>query len=104
MAEAAVTAPESVLATDPFGIEVPGSERRVGRRLRDREQVVDHRPKDTEQLAGIPALVGEVVDVRHPQRVERTGSLERHDLNERVVYHVEGGPDPFRRRSSKLNV
>ncbi|WP_165550046.1 hypothetical protein [Kribbella speibonae] len=36
--------------------------------------------------------------------VERTGSLERHDLNERVVYHVEGGPDPFRSRSTKLNI
>lgn len=35
-------------------------------------------------------------------KVEAKGSLERHDLNEKALYHLEGGPDPFRRRATKL--
>lgn len=34
--------------------------------------------------------------------IEASGSLERHRLNELALYHLEGGIDPFRRRSSKL--
>ncbi len=34
--------------------------------------------------------------------VEATGSLERHDLNRLALYHLEGGPQPFRRRTVKL--
>jgi hypothetical protein len=52
---------------------------------------------DAEQIITMKATSGR-------GEAEKTGSLERHDLNERVVYHVEGGPIPFRRRSSKLNV
>lgn len=35
-------------------------------------------------------------------RVEASGSLERHDMNELVLYHLEGGPAPFKRRTRKL--
>jgi hypothetical protein len=52
---------------------------------------------DAEQIITMRASAGR-------GEVEHTGSLERHDLNERVVYHVEGGLDPFRRRRTKLNV
>ncbi|WP_323373827.1 AAA family ATPase [Plantactinospora alkalitolerans] len=34
--------------------------------------------------------------------VEATGSLERHDLNVLTLYHLEGGPVPFKRRTIKL--
>ncbi|REF96174.1 hypothetical protein DFJ67_2143 [Asanoa ferruginea] len=34
--------------------------------------------------------------------VEATGSLERHDLNALALYHLEGGPVPFKRRTIKL--
>ncbi|MER7444573.1 AAA family ATPase [Micromonospora avicenniae] len=34
--------------------------------------------------------------------VEATGSLERHDLNVLAMYHLEGGPVPFKRRTIKL--
>ncbi|QSB14600.1 hypothetical protein JQS43_24545 [Natronosporangium hydrolyticum] len=34
--------------------------------------------------------------------VEATGSLERHDLNVLALYHLEGGPVPFKRRTIKL--
>ncbi|MFV2086811.1 Nuclease sbcCD subunit C [Micromonospora sp. LOL_021] len=34
--------------------------------------------------------------------VEATGSLERHDLNALTLYHLEGGPVPFKRRTVKL--
>ncbi|MBU8855752.1 MULTISPECIES: Nuclease sbcCD subunit C [unclassified Micromonospora] len=34
--------------------------------------------------------------------VEATGSLERHDLNVLALYHLEGGPVPFKRRTVKL--
>ncbi|WP_307799000.1 Nuclease sbcCD subunit C [Micromonospora antibiotica] len=34
--------------------------------------------------------------------VEATGSLERHDLNTLALYHLEGGPIPFKRRTVKL--
>ncbi|WP_460493266.1 hypothetical protein [Dactylosporangium cerinum] len=34
--------------------------------------------------------------------VEATGSLERHDLNVLTLYHLEGGPVPFKRRTVKL--
>ncbi len=36
--------------------------------------------------------------------VEATGSLERHDLNALTLYHLEGGPAPFKRRTVKLGV
>lgn len=34
--------------------------------------------------------------------IEATGSLERHDLNVLALYHLEGGPVPFKRRTVKL--
>jgi AAA domain-containing protein/PHP domain-containing protein len=34
--------------------------------------------------------------------VEASGSLERHDLNALTLYHLEGGPAPFKRRTVKL--
>lgn len=34
--------------------------------------------------------------------VEASGSLERHDLNVLALYHLEGGPIPFKRRAVKL--
>lgn len=34
--------------------------------------------------------------------VEATGSLERYDLNVLTLYHLEGGPVPFKRRTVKL--
>lgn len=37
-------------------------------------------------------------------RVAAAGSLERHDLNEQTLYHLEGGPDPFKRRTDKFAV
>lgn len=36
-------------------------------------------------------------------RLEACGSLERHELNELTLLHVEGGALPFKRRSVKLN-
>lgn len=35
-------------------------------------------------------------------RVEASGSLERHDLNALALYHLEGGAQPFLRRTKKL--
>lgn len=37
-------------------------------------------------------------------RVAAAGSLERHDLNEQTLYHLEGGPNPFKRRTDKFAV
>jgi hypothetical protein len=34
--------------------------------------------------------------------VDASGSLERHDLNALTLYHLEGGSQPFRRRTMKL--
>ncbi|MEV6523130.1 PHP domain-containing protein [Longispora sp. NPDC051575] len=34
--------------------------------------------------------------------IEASGSLERHDLNALTLYHLEGGPAPFKRRTTKL--
>jgi hypothetical protein len=34
--------------------------------------------------------------------VEATSSQERHDLNALTLYHLEGGPVPFKRRTVKL--
>jgi hypothetical protein len=34
--------------------------------------------------------------------VDASGSLERHDLNELTLYHLEGGSRPFKRRTMKL--
>lgn len=36
-------------------------------------------------------------------RVEACGSLERHDLNLKALYHLEGGSDAFVRRTEKLS-
>lgn len=36
-------------------------------------------------------------------RLLACGSLERHDLNQQALYHLEGGPVPFKRRSDKLS-
>lgn len=36
-------------------------------------------------------------------RVEAAGSLERYELNRLALYHLEGGPVPFRRRAGKLS-
>ncbi len=55
---------EAVLAADPRGLLRPTARGRgVGGRPGDGEEVVDHRPEDAEQLAGLGAVVGEVVDV-----------------------------------------
>ncbi|HEX6286200.1 MAG TPA: hypothetical protein VFZ80_01840 [Acidimicrobiia bacterium] len=35
--------------------------------------------------------------------VEASGSLERHELNELALYHLEGGSTPFARRARKLS-
>lgn len=35
-------------------------------------------------------------------RVEASGSLERYDMNALVLYHLEGGSSPFKRRTMKL--
>jgi hypothetical protein len=39
---------------------------------------------------------------RHGVAVESSGSLERHDLYTLALYHLEGGPQPFKRRTTKL--
>jgi hypothetical protein len=36
--------------------------------------------------------------------LEACGSLERYDLNELALHHLEGGKDPFKRRTQKLGV
>jgi hypothetical protein len=41
-------------------------------------------------------------DVSHG-RFEAAGSLERYDLNTLALYHLEGGPVAFKRRSRKLS-
>ncbi len=51
---------------------------------------------DAEQIVTMKANAGR-------GEVEATGSLERHDLNRLALHHLEGGPDAFRRRSSKLD-
>ena len=61
---------EPVLAPDPLGGLVPAGGRRVGGGVRDGEQVVDHRPEDAEQLAGVGALGREVVDVQLAERID----------------------------------
>ena len=35
--------------------------------------------------------------------IESSGSLERHDLNALALYHLEGGSQPFKRRTMKLS-
>lgn len=36
-------------------------------------------------------------------QVSTCGSLERHDLNELALYHLEGGVEPFKRRTDKFS-
>ena len=64
---------EPVLAADPLGLLVPVRGRGVGGGPRDREQVVDHRPEEPEELAVLGIRVGEVVDVRPALVGERRG-------------------------------
>ena len=52
---------------------------------------------DAEQIITMRATAG------HGE-LEASGSLERHDLNCLVLYHLEGGPVPFGRRTRKLAV
>lgn len=50
---------------------------------------------DAEQIVTMKATAG------HGE-VEAAGSLERHQMNRLTLNHLEGGPTPFNRRSSKL--
>lgn len=50
---------------------------------------------DAEQIVTMRATAGR-------GEVEAFGSLERHELNKLALDHLEGGPVPFRRRTSKL--
>ncbi len=50
---------------------------------------------DAEQIITMQATAG------HGE-LEASGSLERHDLNRLTLYHLEGGPVPFNRRTQKL--
>lgn len=52
---------------------------------------------DAEQIVTMKATAG------HGE-VEAAGSLERHELNKLALDHLEGGPVPFKRRTSKLLV
>jgi hypothetical protein len=52
---------------------------------------------DAEQIITMRATAG------HGE-LEASGSLERHDLNRLALYHLEGGPVPFSRRTQKLAV
>ena len=52
---------------------------------------------DAEQIITMRATAGR-------GELEASGSLERHDLNRLALYHLEGGPIPFRRRTRKLAV
>jgi hypothetical protein len=52
---------------------------------------------DAEQIITMRATAG------HGE-LEASGSLERHDLNRLALYHLEGGPVPFGRRTQKLAV
>ncbi|WKN61241.1 AAA family ATPase (plasmid) [Rhodococcus opacus] len=52
---------------------------------------------DAEQIVTMKATAG------HGE-VEAAGSLERHALNKLALDHLEGGPIPFKRRTSKLGV
>jgi len=52
---------------------------------------------DAEQIITMRATAG------HGE-LEACGSLERHDLNRLALYHLEGGPVPFSRRTQKLAV
>ena len=68
---------EAVLAADRSAASSQSRPWRVGGRAGDREEVVDHRPEDAEQLAGVAAVVGEVVDVGLAERVESRPSPRR---------------------------
>ena len=50
---------------------------------------------DAEQIITMEATSGHGT-------IEAAGSLERHDLNKLALHHLEGGPEPYRRRRSKL--
>ena len=52
---------------------------------------------DAEQIITMRATAG------HGE-LEASGSLERHDMNRLALYHLEGGPVPFNRRTQKLVV
>lgn len=52
---------------------------------------------DAEQIITMKATAGR-------GELEASGSLERYDLNRLVLYHLEGGPVPFSRRTQKLSV
>ena len=52
---------------------------------------------DAEQIITMRATAGR-------GELEACGSLERHDLNRLALYHLEGGPVPFSRRTQKLAV
>ena len=52
---------------------------------------------DAEQIVTMKATAGHGA-------VEAAGSLERHELNNLALNHLEGGRIPFKRRTSKLSV
>lgn len=52
---------------------------------------------DAEQIVTMHATAGK-------GEVEASGSLERHDLNRLALYHLEGGPIAFSRRTQKLAI
>ena len=52
---------------------------------------------DAEQIVTMKASAGR-------GEIEATGSLERYDLNKLALYHLEGGPEAFRRRGAKLDI
>ena len=54
---------EAVVAADPRGLRVPLGSRDIVGGPRDREEMIDRRAEDAEELAGLGATVGEVVDV-----------------------------------------
>lgn len=52
---------------------------------------------DAEQVIAMSA------DANHG-KVEKTGSIDDFDARDRILYHAEGGPDPFIRRQTKYDL
>ena len=85
------------------GLGVPLRFRAVVGGPSDGEEVVDHRPEDAEQLAGVGAAVGEVVDVgpavvgqlARPRR-DHPGHLER------VIARTASSRRPSNRASASV--
>jgi hypothetical protein len=88
---------EAVFLADRRNGALPARGGGVAGRASDGKEVVDHRPEDAKQLAGVLGVVGEVVDVRLAERVERFAPFGDHpgDLD-RVIprrHHRLGGVD-----------